>query len=583
MIPLCVVPGYGAASGNSGSLQIFGLLSPPTGSVSMVATTTTSAGSLFVSTDSVAYSDVAGWGVPSFGTTSAAVFELPVGYSLPGMLIAAAFTGSGSTTAALFSGNIRNDIPYVSGNHSHLVMGDVAIGYNPPALVSGSMPTTINQADITIPLLPPSQVGTAPAYDATGAGNAVSATSMTWSHNATAGAYVVVAISVYGNFSINSVLYNGVLMYQLPSSLFNNTGTDGCVFMFGLNNVPGGSKTVTVNLSGSTFASGNSVSYTGVGSVTGLFSPFGTTLPTQAILAGSYSRVVQVFGWQSSTTQPATTGGTNRAIQGYSSSPNFLADLTINDSVGPTTFANSLTTVNWGGCAAILNPVQSWAPAVTFEAVATGSATTTAVTTATTTWTHTTNGGSTAAVVVYLAVAMNEPYSSIACSYAGTAMTYLGGAEYFNSGGVQYVIFQFGVIGPPPGASTVSATLTVSTTGGSVIIAGNSLSYMNVGTFGLFEIFGTTGTNLSTSGQAATGQVLLTAFSSNQNSVLSGFTQTLRSNQPDGLSTNSPPLMIGDAAGSGPSTGPGNTINFNATQSVSGAWGAITLQLLPIG
>lgn len=580
MTQLQGLPSFGATGGDWQSIFVFGLLSPPTGSQT-ITVTFSSGGTQYSAANSVSYLNVGGFGTCT-AVHTAPISLLPDISSAVGQMIACGFTGIANSFTA-FNGSIRSNAAYSAGTNQALLIGDVAISQNnqQPANLQATTAATLG-AGIAAPIIPSSQVATAPAYDATGAGNALIGSTITWTHTATAGSFVIVAVSVYGNFSINSCLYGATLMYQLPSSIFNNIAADGCVFMFGLANVAGGSKTVTVNLSGSTTVSGNSVSYTGVGSVTNPQNVVGSTLPSQTVLSGTYSRIVQAFGWQTSTSQPATTGGTNRTVQGYSSSPNFLADLTINDAVGPATFANSLTSVNYGGVAVMLSPVQSWSPAVYFEAVATGNANTASATTSTTTWTHTTAGGSTAAVIVYLAAAMNQPYSSIACTYGGVAMTYLGGIEFFNSAGVQYFIFQFGVINPPAGASTVSATLTV-TTSGTAIVMGNSVSYMNVGSFGLFGINGSTGTSLSIIDPAATGQIMLNAFSTDQTFPLSAYTKTLRSSQPTGLSTSSPPLMIGESAGSGSSTTTGNNISFGATQTSSSAWGAITLQLLPIG
>ena len=115
------------------------------------------------------------------------------------------------------------------------------------------------------------------AFDAVGAGANANATSLSWSHTIAAGASIVVPVALGGYFSgisapsgwTRSVTCGGVAMTVLGSMQGNNTASYPFVEVWGLLVPPTGAQTIAVsyvNAANTPYLTGNSVSYTGVGS-----------------------------------------------------------------------------------------------------------------------------------------------------------------------------------------------------------------------------------------------------------------------------------------------------------------------------
>lgn len=574
-------------SNYNASIAYYMLLNPPTGSQTITVTFGTAAASEHGAANSISYTNVSAFGTLVYNTDNTATALLPNMSSAVGQMVTCIMQGF-TTTFTQLNGSVRYNQPEVSSQNLAVVMQDAAVASPSQALVDFTGTTNTTWGALGLPLLPPWQVNTtAPAYDATGSGNGDNSSTLSWTHTAATNAFVVVAVCVYGNFSINSVTYGGNVMFELSGGILDNAVGDGLLSLYVLNDPPTGSQTITATLSGSTYVSGNSVSYTGVGGATAASNVFGAGTPlSQFVSAPSNVMVVQAFGWQTSTAQAIPNGGTSRAVCAAFSSPNYLANLTINDSVGPTLFSAAPTAAdNWDSTAIILMPTQPFTQSVYWDAAGVGGANhTTSAATVSTSFAHIAAGGSTCAVVVFVAVAMNAPFNSVTASYGGTPMNNEGGVIFYNVSGITYYIYQFGLIGVTSGSATVTVTATT-TTAGSIAVTANSVSYMNVSSFGAYGINGTIGTSLGLSLNAAQGQMLVNAFSNDQDTApynLSGYNQNQRSSQAPGLSGISAPLLIGDAAGSGPSTTIGNLISFDATMGTSANWGAIGLQLLPI-
>lgn len=194
-----------------------------------------------------------------------------------------------------------------------------------------------------------------PAFDAVGVGNSTtSGTTLSWTHTATAGAYALVFVDTsYGTFDVK---YDGVTMHPLGVAYLDNNGGLGGVFAYGLANVPGGAKTVTVTTPSSANITANSVSYTGVSSAAQTTSAygFGTTM-TQATTVQANQMVAQAFGtWNS----PLSTfsGGSQRTYR-VNSSNGFA--LSISDASANTTFTAGVSgggSDHWSGLSIALNP-----------------------------------------------------------------------------------------------------------------------------------------------------------------------------------------------------------------------------------
>lgn len=112
--------------------------------------------------------------------------------------------------------------------------------------------------------------GSGVTFDALGTGGAPSGTSkissMTWTHTASAGAFVIVAIGSQSTSISNpfTVTYGSVPMVLLAASGFS--GATSTVY-YGLANVAGGTQTVLVSATPSQYMCGNSVSFWNVGLV----------------------------------------------------------------------------------------------------------------------------------------------------------------------------------------------------------------------------------------------------------------------------------------------------------------------------
>ena len=211
-----------------------------------------------------------------------------------------------------------------------------------------------------------------PAFDAAGTGAVVvSATTMSWTHTATAGAYVLVFVNTTA-FTYH-VTYGGTTMTPLAVVLNGGSGANGAQAVYGLANVSGGTSTITVtNLysDASTISAnmvGNSVSYTGVSNVasanTALAS--GTALSQGPLTYAAHQIVVQSFAVSTPVSMTALSGGTNRVLYYAtmtSGKTTVSGDvLCISDSsTSPSTFAATAgTTVPWSSVAVVLNPTMS--------------------------------------------------------------------------------------------------------------------------------------------------------------------------------------------------------------------------------
>lgn len=195
-----------------------------------------------------------------------------------------------------------------------------------------------------------------PVFDAVGGGATADGTTLSWSHTATAGAYVIVALNTrFGTFDVK---YAGTTMIPLGLVYVANTGPDGAVALYGLPNAPGGASTVTVTTGSTTWLTGNSISFTNVSCAGIVSTTYGTgTALSQSVSCGANQVIVQAFGHQGFGQLTAFSGGTHSYYNYYNSPPYYLAGLSLNYSTSITTFgATASVTDNWGGISVVLNP-----------------------------------------------------------------------------------------------------------------------------------------------------------------------------------------------------------------------------------
>ena len=173
-----------------------------------------------------------------------------------------------------------------------------------------------------------------PMFDAVGGGKSASASSFSWDHTATEGAYVIVAVASSSGTS-TSATYGGVAMTLLGS---RTSSVDAKIWLYGLNGVAGGQKTVEVTFSGTVSGTCNSVSYTGVASATTPETDGGTSGPVSSGAMDVEPGQIAVAAFVAGQGGLNVGGGFNRYDFGK---------LSISDSNVPTTFAGS-----YGGIAA---------------------------------------------------------------------------------------------------------------------------------------------------------------------------------------------------------------------------------------
>jgi hypothetical protein len=200
--------------------------------------------------------------------------------------------------------------------------------------------------------------------DALGAGGVVnnaSATSVSWSHTAAAGAYGLVAVSWLPNFctSISSVTWNSVTMPLLGTATSGTGSNQITISYYGLPSVASGTKTVAVTTATAGYLSANSLSLLNVGTVAAPQTTTGnSTTMSQALSGVPGGILVQSYGGAGNVFGGALTGvagGTLQYHQHSNAGAYFVADLTISTATVNTTFvAADGTGENWAAIGAAI-------------------------------------------------------------------------------------------------------------------------------------------------------------------------------------------------------------------------------------
>lgn len=180
------------------------------------------------------------------------------------------------------------------------------------------------------------------------------------------------------------------------------------------------------------------------------------------------------------------------------------------------------------------------------------------------TWAHNISGN---AIIVCVSAQATNTTAAATAKVGTTSMTQLGASAKFgpNSGYYTWSII-FGLLAPPQASQTISLSLG----SGAAFLAGNSVSYNNVGSFG--TVVSSTGTSSSPalSVSSAPRQMVAETFTT-WNTNPTGYTQTSRYS----LNAGSPArgFLIGDAPGAA-------TVNFSAVS--CDQWAAAAVPLIPV-
>lgn len=138
-----------------------------------------------------------------------------------------------------------------------------------PAITPSTVIVTPTAASLSDTQYAPTVTVVSPvAFDAAGAGaTTIGTVPISWTHTATAGAYVLVAINTLGTAVLTTVTHDGTAMTSLGSVYLGGGAGTGKLWLYGRANVAGGAKTIVVDTNFQTSIAASSVSYTGVGSV----------------------------------------------------------------------------------------------------------------------------------------------------------------------------------------------------------------------------------------------------------------------------------------------------------------------------
>jgi hypothetical protein len=244
--------------------------------------------------------------------------------------------------------------PSVSAVAELILPASVAVSATPSVSVSGVKGVASSVAITATPSVSVAgSVLSGDAFDAVGAGLIATSFSTTgsWSHTATAGAYVFAFIadtnsSEGAGVTPSSVKYGSTSMTSLASGISDGQG--GEFFVYGLANVAGGAQTVTVTTGSSALFVANSISFTGVTSVG---TPATVNSTSQSVSLGSGKLIVQAFEDVVNDGLSSPTGGTLRSTVKTGS----FVGLYISTATATTTFTVSDGGSNPGGIAVILS------------------------------------------------------------------------------------------------------------------------------------------------------------------------------------------------------------------------------------
>ena len=136
-------------------------------------------------------------------------------------------------------------------------------------------------------------------YSATGTGyTGIALNAGSWSHTATAGDTVLVFVQNDRAGDLNGVTYDDVSMDLVGVVAANNDASNGRLWLYRLDDAPGGTKTVAVTFAAGVYCSAQSVSYANVGAVGAPIAGYGTgtALSQPSVAVKAKQIAVQSFG-----------------------------------------------------------------------------------------------------------------------------------------------------------------------------------------------------------------------------------------------------------------------------------------------
>lgn len=577
-----------------------------TGTLPTIAITQNSPAGGYIRIQDVAQKQSLGW--LGYGTTNIVSFRVNISTVNPKTGALSPLYSSGNIIAGVGSGVVPvwNSLNFPALNYIDAAQGDllyaefVVVGSGTYNLVGKTLSGQLPQHPTAIPALPgatrSSLYSTPVAFDAIGAGNFLNGQSNTtlstsWSHTASDGAYVVVAVASTpaalnsGILSSASATYGGTAMKLLGTRIQYSANGYGTIALFGIANVSAGAATVNVSMTGTTalgIIRGNSVSYLNVGNVQTI-STSGSNTSALSLAANGAPGARVFFAYSSwvSTGDSMTgvTGATQRFMNSTAGGVNtilmWLGDTNANGAITWSATQSPVENNTWGAMSLVLSPK----PAVQFDAASNGTTGPSSVpivdavgggnfgittNAADITWSHTIASDATALVVGISYAVTAGGVAALDAKCGATAMTQLGSVAATAGNGVIF----FGLMNPPTGVQTISVGIAAGS-GDQYADAGTSISYKNATGFGLLQT--TTGTSANpTQSVSNTANMRLVQAITTLNttgggaSAMTGYTQTSRYNA--GYTAGQKlQTLIGDMAGAaGSVTGTANTSTSSA-------------------
>ncbi len=335
---------FDTPGGNNTFSMIFGMMNPPTGTQTFTVTGQTN----FTSANSVAYNNVSGFDAPVYSNGTGSSITLTNCPGVDAGMVVQTFGSHGPSVLTNY--NWWSHYNFRDGNTYPLLIGDAPGGVG--ASFSATNSDTGKWGGIGISLLPVASAPPVIQYDAMGTSSSMTGyASVSFSHVATANAFVILDICVDRDETITAVTYAGQSMTLQGSVRFTGYGGNAGIWRYTLPNVPGGLSTVSATLSANAYFSAQTISYTGVSSIAAPTTTSGTSsAPSQAVTCTAGKVIVESIGVYAHVLTSPLAGGTN--LFAFSNSS---ISLDINQATASSTFTTSDTAVNWGAIASVLS------------------------------------------------------------------------------------------------------------------------------------------------------------------------------------------------------------------------------------
>jgi hypothetical protein len=205
-----------------------------------------------------------------------------------------------------------------------------------------------------------SQAANPPTFDSVGAGGTAASNSLSWNQTPVAsGCRVYAFVDTDRSGTCSGITIGGTAMDYVTTIPHNNDGASGNLFVYKIDSVTSGLKTVVATLTGSPWSIGNSIAIAGAATADTPATTYGTgTSLSQTVncTAGQlivHAMGVGVAGANSNPTLSSLSGGTNK----YNAHASYNTALEINIATASATFsATDNYSEPWSGIGIALNP-----------------------------------------------------------------------------------------------------------------------------------------------------------------------------------------------------------------------------------